>query len=92
MTINLTRRRMLGALGTALAAPAILSFPTRAAAQSTLTLGHGAAPGNPRTLAAAKFAELVQQKTEGRITINIAGSETLGNDCGDADQPAHGSA
>ena len=80
MTITLTRRNMLRTLGATLAAPAILAFPHRAQAQATLTLGHGAAPGNPRTLAAAKFAELVSQKTEGRITINIAGSETLGND------------
>lgn len=80
MTIALNRRTMLRTLGAALAAPAVLAFPLHARAQATLTLGHGAAPGNPRTLAAAKFAELVTHKTEGRITINIAGSETLGND------------
>ena len=69
MTLNLTRRRMLGALGTALAAPAILSFPTRAAAQSTLTLGHGAAPGNPladyRRLTAAVLAMAQRPATHG---------------------------
>ncbi|WP_416356568.1 TRAP transporter substrate-binding protein [Aureimonas phyllosphaerae] len=80
MTIQLTRRAMLAGLGTALTAPAVLSFPTRARAATVLTLGHGAAPGNPRTLAAARFSELVKEKTEGRITINVAGSETLGSD------------
>jgi tripartite ATP-independent transporter DctP family solute receptor len=76
----LTRRSLM--LGTAalLATPAILSMTRRARAATTLTLGHGAAPGNPRTVAADKFAELVAQKTEGRITINVAGSETLGSD------------
>ena len=76
----LTRRSLM--LGTAalLATPAILSMTRRASAATTLTLGHGAAPGNPRTVAADKFAELVAQKTEGRITINVAGSETLGSD------------
>jgi TRAP-type transport system periplasmic protein len=46
----------------------------------TLTLGHGAAPGNPRTVAVSKFAELVAAKTAGSVAINIAGSEQLGND------------
>ncbi|KQQ87622.1 TRAP transporter substrate-binding protein [Aureimonas sp. Leaf324] len=80
MTIHLTRRTLLAGLGTALAAPAVLAYPIRARAATVLTLGHGAAPGNPRTLAAARFAELVKEKTEGRITINVAGSETLGSD------------
>ena len=49
-------------------------------AQTTLTLGHGAAPGNPRSVAAEEFAKLVEEKTGGEVTINIAGSEQLGND------------
>jgi tripartite ATP-independent transporter DctP family solute receptor len=80
MTVHLTRRTLMAALGTALAAPAVLSFPRRARAATVLTLGHGAAPGNPRTVAADTFAELVARKTEGRITINVAGAETLGSD------------
>lgn len=80
MTVHLTRRTLMAGLGTALAAPAVLGFPLRARAATVLTLGHGAAPGNPRTVAADKFAELVAQKTEGRITINVAGAETLGSD------------
>ena len=61
-----------------LAAPAVLR--RRALPATTLTLGHGAAPGNPRTLAAEVFAKLVSEKSEGRVTVNIAGSEQLGND------------
>ena len=80
MTYLMKRRAFLAAGGTVLAAPAILSFTRPARAAVTLTLGHGAAPGNPRTVAADKFAELVKEKTEGRVTINVAGSETLGSD------------
>ncbi|MEZ0212557.1 MAG: TRAP transporter substrate-binding protein [Xanthobacteraceae bacterium] len=77
---RITRRGLLAGSALALAAPAVLSLPRRAGAATTLTLGHGAAPGNPRTVAAKKFADLVSQKTNGRITINVAGSETLGSD------------
>lgn len=80
MTLSLKRRAFLMMAGVALAAPAVLSGIRHARAATTLTLGHGAAPGNPRTLAAAKFAELVAAKTDGRVAINVAGSETLGSD------------
>jgi tripartite ATP-independent transporter DctP family solute receptor len=46
----------------------------------SLTLGHGAAPGNPRTIAAEAFAKMVAERTGGNVTIKIAGSEQLGND------------
>ena len=78
MTTRITRRRLLAGASMVLAAPAILRRPARAA--TTLTLGHGAAPGNPRSVAATEFARLVHEKTEGRVTVNIAGSEQLGND------------
>lgn len=78
MTIN--RRTFLTGASVAIATPAIVAGIRPARAATTLTLGHGAAPGNPRTVAAAKFAELVGQKTEGRVTIRVAGSETLGSD------------
>ena len=78
MTTRITRRRLLAGASMVLAAPAILRRPARAA--TTLTLGHGAAPGNPRSVAANEFARLVHEKTEGRVTVNIAGSEQLGND------------
>ena len=78
MTTRITRRRLLAGASMVLAAPAVLRRPAFAA--TTLTLGHGAAPGNPRAVAATEFARLVNEKTEGRVMVNIAGSEQLGND------------
>ena len=64
----------------ALAAAAAL-LPFTAQAQTTkLTLGHGAAPGNPRHEAAVLFAERVKAKTNGRIEIQVAHSAQLGDD------------
>jgi tripartite ATP-independent transporter DctP family solute receptor len=80
MSMNCTRRRLLAGAGALVAAPAVLRLSPRALGATTLTLGHGAAPGNPRALAAEAFAKLVAEKTEGRISINVAGSEQLGND------------
>lgn len=51
-----------------------------AQAQTKLTLGHGAAPGNPRHEAAVLFAERVKAKTQGRIEIQVAHSAQLGDD------------
>lgn len=53
-----------------------------ACAQSAikLTLGHGAALGNPRHEAAVKFAEVVKAKTAGRIEVQVAPSAQLGDD------------
>lgn len=79
--MQISRRQMLAATGALLAAPALVGLSGgRAYAQATLTLGHGAAPGNPRTIAAALFADRVVKKTEGRVIINVAASETLGSD------------
>jgi tripartite ATP-independent transporter DctP family solute receptor len=49
-------------------------------AQTKLTLGHGAAPGNPRHEASLKFAEVVKAKTSGRIEVQVAPSAQLGDD------------
>ncbi|WP_456268447.1 TRAP transporter substrate-binding protein [Kushneria sp. AK178] len=46
----------------------------------TLVLGHGAAPGNPRSLAADHMAELVNEYSNGELKLNIQGSEQLGSD------------
>jgi tripartite ATP-independent transporter DctP family solute receptor len=78
MIMHITRRRLLAGTASVLAAPAVLR--RRAMAATTLTLGHGAAPGNPRAVAAQEFAKLVEEKTAGRVTVNLAGSEQLGND------------
>jgi TRAP-type transport system periplasmic protein len=64
----------------ALAAAGVL-FPLAAQAQAVkLTLGHGAAPGNPRHEAAVKFAEVAKAKSAGRIEVQVAPSAQLGDD------------
>jgi tripartite ATP-independent transporter DctP family solute receptor len=74
------RRQFMKTAAATLASPAILTVPLSAQAAVTLTLGHGAAPGNPRTLAAEYFAKLVSDRTKGALAIKIAGSEQLGSD------------
>lgn len=49
-------------------------------AQQVLRLAHNAAPGNPKSDASLKFAELVQQKTGGRIKVEVGGSAQYGDD------------
>ncbi len=64
-----------------LLATAILVATSLAHAQAVkLTLGHGAAPGNPRHEAAVKMAEVAKAKSGGRIEIQIAPSAQLGDD------------
>jgi tripartite ATP-independent transporter DctP family solute receptor len=63
----------------AIAACAVLPLAAHAQAMK-LTLGHGAAPGNPRHEASVKFSELVKSKTNGRIEVQIAPSAQLGDD------------
>ena len=64
----------------ALAVGTIL-FPLAVQAQTIkLTLGHGAAAGNPRHEAAVKFAEVLKAKTGGRIEVQVAPSAQLGDD------------
>ena len=76
MNFTTTRRAaLLGAAGL-LAVPATL----RAQGQVRLTLGHGAAPGNPRSVAADRFAALLRDRSNGRIEVRVAGSAQLGDD------------
>jgi TRAP-type transport system periplasmic protein len=73
-----TFTRSLLALAATLAATAL---PLAAHAQAVkLTLGHGAAPGNPRHEAAVKFAEVIKAKSGGRIEVQVAPSAQLGDD------------
>lgn len=51
-----------------------------AGGEQQLLLGHGADPGNPRTVAAESFAEAVNKGTDGRITVQVQGGEQLGDD------------
>jgi tripartite ATP-independent transporter DctP family solute receptor len=69
------RTALLGAAGI-LAAPAVL----RAQGQVRLTLGHGAAPGNPRSVAAERMAARLRERSNGRIEMRVAGSAQLGDD------------
>ncbi|WP_260983607.1 TRAP transporter substrate-binding protein [Cytobacillus oceanisediminis] len=48
--------------------------------QVTLKLGHIAAENDPWHLGAKKFAELVEEKTNGSVKIDLYASSTLGND------------
>ncbi len=66
---------------TAIALAAVALLPAAAHAQALkLTLGHGAAVGNPRHEASVKFAEVLKAKTGGRIEVQVAPSAQLGDD------------
>lgn len=66
---------------TTIALAAVALLPTVAHAQAMkLTLGHGAAVGNPRHEASVKFAEVLKAKTSGRIEVQVAPSAQLGDD------------
>lgn len=68
-------------LAAALTIAAAALLPVAAQAQAMkLTLGHGAAVGNPRHEAALKFAEALKTKTAGRIEVQVAPSGQLGDD------------
>ena len=77
---RMNRRTFVMTASVLAAAPLFPAFIRQANAAITLTLGHGAAPGNPRAVAAEKFAELVAAKTQGAVRVNIAGAEQLGSD------------
>lgn len=64
-----------------IAAAAAVMLPLAAQAQTIkLTLGHGAAIGNPRHEASVRFAEVLKSKTGGRIEVQVAPSAQLGDD------------
>jgi TRAP-type transport system periplasmic protein len=66
---------------TVLAVAAGAMLPLAAHAQTIkLTLGHGAAVGNPRHEASVKFGEVLKAKTGGRIEVQVAPSAQLGDD------------
>ena len=78
--IKMNRRTFLQGTG-ALGAVALMGAPTiLRAAPLKITFGHGAAAGNPRSIAAEKFAELVKAKSGGALEVTVAGSAMLGDD------------
>ena len=68
-------RKTLIAIAATLALTASTSW-----AQQVLRLSHNAAPGNPKAEASLKFAELVAQKTNGRVKVEVGGSAQFGDD------------
>ena len=78
--IKMNRRSFLQGTS-AIGAAALIGAPTLLrAAPLKITFGHGAAAGNPRSIAAEKFAELVRTKSGGALEITVAGSAMLGDD------------
>lgn len=73
-TFNIVRRTAL------VAALACLSSAAFAQATLKMTLGHNAAPGNPKALGAIFFAEQMSKRSNGRITVQVAGAAQLGDD------------
>ncbi len=75
---RMARRTVLigAAVGGVLGAPGVL----RAQGQVRLTLGHGTAPGNPRSVAADRMAAQLRERSQGRIELRVAGSSQLGDD------------
>ena len=67
-------------LSSLLAAAALVLATGTVGAQTKLTLGHGAAPGNPRHEAAVVCANAVKQKSGGKIEVQVAPSAQLGDD------------
>lgn len=57
-----------------------LALLAGSASAEVLKMAHNAAPGNPKDLASKRFAELVAEKTEGRITVDVGGSAQYGDD------------
>ena len=80
MLTHTNRRTFLEGRRRARRSPAVIVSPREARAAVNLTLGHGAAPGNPRTVAAEAFAKMVSERTSGNVNIKIAGAEQLGSD------------
>jgi tripartite ATP-independent transporter DctP family solute receptor len=74
--ITTRRKALLAAAAGALAAPAV----ARGQGQVRLTLGHNAAAGNPRSVAAERMAQQLKERSNGRIDMRVAGAAQLGDD------------
>ena len=72
-------KKNLVKLGVSLLAVFLFSGAVFAADQVTLTLGHIVKPDGPVAIAAVRFAELVKERTEGKIIIEVYDSSTLGS-------------
>jgi len=70
--------KILAIAATLLAAAVSLAAP--AAAQQTLRLGHNISTSSPYHLSAEHFARLVQERTQGRIRVQVFPAGALGNE------------
>lgn len=61
-----------------LTAASLVALPV--SAQQVLRLSHNAAAGNPKADASLLFAKLVEEKTGGRIKVEVGGSAQYGDD------------
>lgn len=65
-------------IGSVIAGAFFLS--STAAAQQTLQLAHNAAEGNPKWDASERFAELVEEGTNGQLIVDVGGNAQYGDD------------
>ena len=72
MTTRYTRKALLGAALTALMGFGLGGVSTEATAQTkTLRLSHHLAPGHLVDVASKRFAELVAEKTGGKLKVEV---------------------
>src|ERR1700750_1943435 len=77
------RRTFLNATGAAVAAVATPSLLSRAVAQTTpivIKFSHVVAPDTPKGMAATKFKELAEQRTNGRVKVDVYPNSALYKD------------
>jgi TRAP-type transport system periplasmic protein len=58
----------------------VVSLCASSAAAQQFQISHSAAVGNPKDTASLKFAELVKERTDGRITVDVGTSSQFGDD------------
>ena len=80
MTATPSLRVLRAALPAALVAAALGLSALPAAAQKVLKVGIGLSEDHPQGIAIKKFAEILSQKTGGKLTAKLFASGTLGND------------
>ncbi|WP_460931043.1 TRAP transporter substrate-binding protein DctP, partial [Shinella zoogloeoides] len=56
------------------------AFCVSGANAQTFQVSHNAGAGNPKDVASLKFAEIVKEKTGGRITVDVGGAAQFGDD------------
>lgn len=64
----------------AILAATVVALATLPVAAQNFQLSHNAAAGNPKDVASLKFAELVKEKSGGRLNIDVGGAAQFGDD------------